>query len=488
MGIPLRRDKRPASSRDRRLGSFSSRLRKRQTARGLQPTPAASSPPGSVRVRWLSEAEDLLTAIVALLVRGAGSIVYGYIALFRHEPSKYLIELEARGKVLPWATLVLVASAVSAVLLDVVVGGALAGPWQFAQDLMARVAPDSFMGRFLPTLAFGLLVCMAACAWWLLSGAEGNIAGVRLFASTYFAVCVTSFLVALSATAVATEDLEMATDVELSAVSSIRTLAVYVVPAVSVGPLIIGSVLQFLRGLFRLGPRLPWVVRFLLRAWGCLPAIATGAMAPLLIARGCFLALEYAPYVASYTDLSSHENPMERATFKPYPVYCHSDGMNGKAIDCLLYAATSGKGRITLKLDEAEISLSQEPLGASGLESYRFSEKNRVRGRIRGSDMSLENGAVRLTQSLSDRRPMESIELGSPAALILRFELPGACHYAKLVLNRNSDKNHLYLHLEVMRTDAEEHWVALGPWESSKMASQLEVACRETAGEHRKTP
>jgi len=442
--------------------------------------PREKKPPP--KTPWLSDAEDLLNAVLSFAWRAGGSLVFGFFALFRREPAKRLLALEADGHVLSWATLLVTASAVFSALFPAAFDIVSTSPSVWVTAVLKASNIADYIDRFLPTLGVGLLACLVASIPSLPHGSRTSAQGPRLLASTLFAL---TLVVSLAASAafrfVVVEDagkgfvkwLEPwvgSTAANLTIVfGSVGVLALPVCFASAAAAVLAcaEAPLPRLRPAWRVGSRVVSALAAGIGAW--FVPIAIFIAATVSIAK-------LGPITAKFKDSTV---PEEVAEFTALETYCSrgAGAAGGQALDCVLAARTAGKGHILLDFGSPALVLSSEQLGAWKSEQFRLREENGIeeKAKLESKEQNIETVAggpewgLSFASSTVKHGNVVALELGKPFVATLRINLPLACEDELLsyYLSEGGLYHFLYLRTRPIReasSPAKDAFAAIGPW------------------------
>lgn len=451
--------------------------RRRFVARRTSLPKATASGGPSPRTPWLSDGEELVTAVLNLTSRSFGSLVLGMKALFGPEPGHRLATLKREGRILPWTSLLVVSAAMFGALLPMLNDYELS-------DLVGGVALvpsfSTYFERLLPTIVIGLLICKAADVFCTRKWKSSSAAGVRLVASTIFASSLMSTLWAFGwahALAKWNEPGPIPPPIEVLEVFTWRSL---VVPALFCATvfswfllLCCGCALAAVRSNSKSErPGLSWLLR-LLRLSGLAVWMLAGFSLPPAIVLASLAAVQlWAPSVAEIASIASE--PEELAQVIPLQPICGWRDLDKiSAYECLLVVRTAGKGQIILQNVPPVLLLSMDRLGEQNSQQFPFrlshgliQQASEMRGGVitletfflpEGLDISTEGG-----KTLAD---MRVIDLGQPVSFRLRFSMPNLCGNAKFAEIRR----YTYFYVRVLAAretipTGSREFSAIGPW------------------------
>ena len=440
---------------------------------------------------WLSEAEELLNAVLSLVWRAGGSISIGVVSLYRGRPTDRLEQLEKGGHVLSWATLLVVVSAAFSALLPLVF--TRYSPRATAWLSMALTASDvrEYLDRLLPTLAVGLLTCLVASLPDLARGRLQSALKVRLLASHIFAAALVSSLVAA-----------VVLRYVIDAVDGGRLDLELLSPAISEGAA--GLVLLLVCGL---SVAAPVCIATMVAAWrACLdqrdrPANSDGswqrmaaaavaapsaALVPIAIFGFTVAAIALlGPRVDEFRDFST---PERLAEFTPLTPMCELTGNGPEAsFTCTLTARTAGKGVVFLDLSKPAIVLSDYNMHDEKSRKFPLQGDNAIEERVEidykdESARSFEADKVwKIETSFPTQRAGDVVvvELGKPLVATVGARIASICEDLKLKDRLDGRYQLMYLRVKPFRTASESSgkaYAAIGPW---NVYQSLKIACTE---------
>jgi hypothetical protein len=474
------RKSRPASSFGPRVGRLGRKVRQ-----------AAAAPPKGEH--WLAEAERLLNSVVAFGYRAVGSWVHGWLALFSRSPARYLLEKEAAGQVLSWASVLVATSALAGVLLPVAIGAGTLPEW--AEALSGLSNAQNYLAHSLPILGLGLALCFLTWLACILVLKRSSVAGTRLLVSTYYALCAVTVLLAsaldmLLKAAVKADVLPAGSEkvfLSVSWFSAGFTVVFFLLGAATVWAMGRVALCAARRARLRTA-KLAW--------FSSLPVAGLSFFLPTLLGVGAFLVIAGAPVVAEYLNPNAFKDPLAAVSIAPLPVSCSTTDApkETRTLDCLLAAETSGEGVAFVDLSRAALFASLEPLGEWQQERYRFRRENKV-SRF-GADKHVEHSFLaEYIPRIGEVAPVNpshrvadkvAVEFGKPLAWMLRFKLAAACEDEKLkkLMHSLDDYGLLYVRIETLRSSPPlkkpaadelsvpppERFDAIGPWELPQSA------------------
>lgn len=448
--------------------------RKRQLTR-------AGPPKGE---HWLAEAERLLNSVVAFAYRAAGSWLHGWLSLFSRSPSRYLLNKEADGQVLSWASVLVATSALAGVLFPVASQGVTPPEW--AQAVSGLANAQDYLARSLPILGLGLVLCFVAWLACVLASKRSSVPPTRLLVSTYYALSTITVLLAFA--------LDQLIDAAERA--AVLPQGTRIIPSVTWFP--VGFIVCFLP----LGAATAWAaVRAALRAasrgrsrpaklaWlSTVPLAGLTIFLPAIVGSTAFALTGVAPALTDYLNPKAFRDQLSEVSVVPLPMSCRTSDApkESRTFDCLLAAETSGQGVVFVDVGQAALFVSDEPLGEWQQERYRFRTENSV-WRF-GADKPVSH-AFFAEHALGEVTPVNPthraedkvvLEMGKPLAWMLRFNLAKACVDERLKDRMASVEagGLLYVRIQTLRprlgrtTNAgeagtldTERFEAVGPWE-----------------------
>ncbi len=439
--------------------------------------PAATKTPP--KTPWLSDAEDLLNSIVSFAWRAVGSLLFGFMALFRKSPTKRLRALEAEGQVLSWAILLVTSSALFSALFPAAFEMVETTPGYWLDKTMKATNVADYLERFLPTMGVGLLACLVACLpSWLLRGPK-NLQGPRLLASTVFAMSLIVSLVSSAAfryLVVANKGEYLAENMKpligsagASLILVLVSVAVWVIPvclacAVAAGRSSASAPLGWAHHNWRRPLRLVFGVSASLIAF----------LVPIALFASATAATRFLePKLVSVKGAAEPEEGAEFITREPRCVQVEKNGK--KVLECILIAQTVGKGPIFLDFGSPALILSSEILGEPKVERYRLKELNAVSESYELESRELDVRTVEPAAAWDFDMPgtavgasgVVAIELGKPLFATLRLNIPEACKQGKVYAGFSVGLYHwVYLRAKPLRTSpgARNAFAAVGPW------------------------
>lgn len=431
---------------------------------------------------WLSDAEDLLTAVLSFAWRAGGSLVFGFFSMFRREPAKRLLALEAEGHVLSWATLLVTASAVFSALFPAAFDMVRTSPSLWVTAVLKASNIADYLDRFLPTLGVGLLACLVASIPSLPYGGRAAVQGPRLLASTLFALSLVVSLFASALFRFAVVDgrgqgvakwLELwvgtPTGSLLFVFGSIGIVAfpVCFASAVAAARTCWVAPLTMVAPSWRRGTRALAAIAAGVGAWFipiAMFALATGSVATL------------GPMAAKFKDSTLPEDVAEFTALEPYCTES-TDAPGGQTLDCVLAARTAGKGHVLLDFGNPALVLSSEQLGAWKSERFALRAENGMSEVVSfdSKEQNVKTVASDPAWGLSFALPttkygnVVALELGKPFVATLRINLPLACKDELLsyYLGDSGLYHFLYLRSRPIRESAvstANAFAAIGPW------------------------
>lgn len=454
------------------------RLRRSQNGASSGPS---SAPPVS---DWVSKSQSFLVGLLDTARRLLGSFGYGLVAFVVERPGDFLVKKEAEGKVLPWATLMLVASALASALFASDLSYSKDQP-RWLDSLTGLADPTSYLHRFLPIVALGLCFCFIS---WLASrmlSARHRDGAALLVASTGF-----SIIVAALTFETITADLLNKWVVNIPAwepYDSWRAGYIFFHLPVAIGCSLVAG-----RALWRTTfSRLPWkFVRRFVKVAVAIVWVPLCFEVPTFVGKMLSVALDVSPRLIEYVNPELKYDPWESASYTPLPIKCDLQRSEGehRTMSCRLYGVTMGRGSAVLDLGEATIFGSKSRIRSGPQERYRFSEQNSV----------AENGfpfeAERVLLGFDGlakfkvggellRDPTVIVDLGKPLAIDLVIDLDAACSSGRLAdfLKKVENFDYLYLRATPLRirtiSQLKFDFAALGPWRLQGLRDSLAWQC-----------
>jgi hypothetical protein len=428
--------------RSRPLGSMPAR-RHSKAARVAEPEPSENPfAGGSV----LPTVEELIARILGLVVRTIGTLTVGIAALVKREPAKRLSELERAGRVLPWGTVILFASA-------------LAGVWfsdrvsensvrRFLSALDAENGTYRYLDLVIPTLAAGFLV--SGLGWAIGSSFGGQQAGnrARLLTATLFGLTM------LATCALSSSQLS---DVE----------TIYGIPIRSV------DILMY--GVSPLAARITWVssrrgdagqhwgrifLRTVLTVLAALFPWTLSAVVKFVVFPTSLILSSYGLWPA-ISEESSH-----RIIFKQKVPLCLASG--DKVLSCTFVADTSGRGNLyfkSLPISVVALPIDAVPHSPTGYRSMSRGFQEQLNDARREHHLKYRElrseilEAKLLLPAPGFSNGLAVLEGGKPLAVEVRFDITQACASLKPL----EVKEELYVALDPLE-DGFEVSATFGPW------------------------
>lgn len=442
---------------------------------------ATSSPAAPPKTPWLSDAEELLNAVTSLVWRALGSLVLGLIVLFKDNPAKRLRALEAKAHVLSWATLLVSASALFAVLFPLAFNLSAFSGFAWLQAVLSTSNVAGYLERLLPILAAGLVTCLVASSLALARGELEEAREARLLASTVFALTLMASLAAAGAFryAVGAADawrVETGWRGTFFGSSPIAVTFVFASTACFVVPLCLSVSVATWRTLSKSRVLFDGNLgRFALLVVA--GAASVGAFlvpfAVILCVAGSIAVI--GPVMSRLEELKA---PEEVAEFMPLDPQCAvlSKGANSvDALECVLAARTAGNGQVFLDTTDVALVISDVALGQAPGQKHRLRSDSAITAKYSPNWAELSattvsasaNWGVTYSPSLTRNGSVLTLELGKPFVATLRLNLPGACNESGLH-SLGSDELYRLLYVRVKpvleHASSPERYAAIGPW------------------------
>jgi hypothetical protein len=416
-----------------------------------------------------------LKAILAFGQRALGSVAYGIGAIFGSDaPGERLAALEAQGKVLSWATMLVAASALFSVLWPAafIRTDASVNDWVLAMLELPRMS--GALERLVPTLCVGLIVCFFAR---LLGGSRlKRRHNYLLLASTLFGLTLLSALssAALLRFAVGTDFAELQLAFEFGFARVVLLWACWLAAVPSV--LCIACGFRTARSFLSLAParsdswwpRAGWV------GVSILPGLA-GFLFPLVLFYAVVATLSAGgPAISRLRE----DLPVEElAEFIPHEMNCSPTPGNAQELECLLVASTRGKGQVFMDASKPALLLDETAMR----QETRFPFQRRS-GTIDPDEWDASSMA-RVTRAEADIEFLAlehttthtvAVELGSPVKILVKLKLPQACG----LLKRPLDSSAFIVVIRPLRSERESFnpFAILGPWSTSNL--NLSAYCK----------
>ena len=395
------------------------------------------------RTPWLSDAEELLNAIIGFTARLFGSLFLGLGALLSKEPLRKLEALESTGKILPWNLLLLTASATFSGLFSTSFEYAAKSEADWIQPLLGLVKTETYLERFVPTLCVGLILIMSV---WLSSAIfrkRDFLAGLRqLVAITYFLTLLCSLaaaasisffdrftLVTIGNTAVDFRLLKV-----LATFFPLYGVAVAVILTIPIGlvcciMLARSALSTRWHGLSRVTES---TIKGILATSGMIFGISTPSIIFLMVIEATSL---LSPFIKTVIDTPAAEkDPFETATFYPYPTHCAVSEANGiKDLECAFVSRTGGSGLVLLESNAQIFIFVREP-NPFGLDRFRLRKSNEILASYSKDHpdegtktVKVDDGTLRIESIPAAWGGVSVLELGKPLYIVLKLPLPGAC-------------------------------------------------------------
>jgi hypothetical protein len=433
---------------------------------------------------WVDKPQELLLEFINSVQRAAGSIIYGFVAMFVKSPLMFLQKHYLEGRVLPWGTLLLAVSILAGALFisELSYSGDKS---KWLESLAGVMHPADYLDRVLAIALMGLLTCFFARVLFLFVRRRGDTAGVELAASTFFSVTVFALI------------LEVITADLLNKYLAKEPSWIHFRPE-DVGylifrfPISVGFAFIVVRTFYFPISYLavPLLVKRIIKVVLFAPFAFIGFLIPSFVATGLSYAFELSPALTDYLNPELVSDPWESAGFVPYQMECdtqRNDGGNRNMI-CKMYGRTSGKGQVLLDINNVVMFGSEKPIRPGRRERYRFSESNWISRH--GYPYETENllvGFYKLAQlkisGASSPQEIIIVELGKPLLLELSFDLEHVCsdERIKTFFHETKDASHLYIRVRPLRTreisKLSDEYAALGPWDLQSFRGALKRGC-----------
>lgn len=444
---------------------------------GRAPAKVVTAPASAVpKTPWLSEAEDLLNAVISFVSRALGSMVQGFGALLHDKPMMRLQVLESEGRILSWATLLVTASAIFGALFLAAFRFVVSEPSEWLEGALKTAKVADYLERFLPTLGVGLLVCLVACGPALLMGKQTEVRGPRLLMSTIFAMSLLSSLVtsAIVRYVVIAENgepvIELLAPLFGTSVSRIWVITgsfcLGVIPVCSASGIALGRT-----GLGFAFESLPRAWQVLLRATAAVVGAVGGALLPIALFVGVLGAISQAgPLVSKVMAPPSIEQTAEFFPYEPRCVGAEADDV--RSLECTLILRTAGKGYVFLDFSQPALIVTNAMLGSSNLHRNRLHESNGIpEAVVESRNLAASTIEPDTSWNLSFVTPSQvsgsvlPVELGKPIVAVLRLHKP--CDGEVWTSMQTNQVSWLYLRTRPIQqpSPSSDKFAAIGPWQ-----------------------
>ncbi|WP_394788053.1 hypothetical protein [Rhodoferax sp.] len=453
------------------------RLSPEKTASQIKGVDDSNKP---LKTPWISEAEEIFHALLAFVARAVGSVIFGTFSLYLKTPTKHLQRYVEEKKMLPWATLLITASAVFSAFYGPAFESLRWSSKDWARSIGTLSVVTNYLDKFLPTLLVGLIFCFSISLPAIIQKNQIKKQAFLLFGSNVFSLSLIAALLASFYFHQIVEKIDWLLIVEPGNYWPIADLIIFMLGMMAI--ISLGCVVAAGRKIESIAYKFPRIYRWrksriLLRT--LVQAIAF--LTPLLLLSGIIYAVFImAPIIQGITNSAS--NPDENAEFLPTKPACTGRKTGPEEtpenwntllpsveLICDFPVAITGKGQMVLDLREAKLIISNEKLGQETEKRFPFRAVNAVPQdfgdnfptvkiksfpNFKGFDVSVDGAAMQGKFAL--------LEFGKPLILKMKFNIPEICGQAK-----NYFAGHGFAYVAVPVVTAAETdrsaW-AIGPW------------------------
>lgn len=433
-----------------------------------------------LKTPWISEAEEVFHALLAFLARAVGSVIFGIFSLYLKAPTEHLQSYLEERKVLPWATLLITASAVFSGFYGPAFESLRWSSKDWVRSIGTLSVVTNYLDKFLPTLLVGLIFCFSISLPAIIKRSQTKKQAYLLFGSNIFSLSLMAALLASFYFHQIIEEIEWRSIVEPGNYWPISGLIFFMLGMMAV--VSIGCVVAAGRMVESIICKFPRIYRWkksriLLRT----SVQVVASLTPMLLLSGTIYAVfALAPIIRGITN--SALNPDENAEFLSTKPSCTekktgpeetpenwSTLLPSVELNCEFPVAITGKGETVLDLREAKLIISTEKIGQETEKRFPFRTVNAIPQdfgdnfttfqiksfpNLKGFDITVKGAAMQGKFAL--------LEFGKPLILNMRFNIPEICGQAK---NYFSGPRLAYVAVPVVdASETDRRAWAVGPW------------------------